>query len=73
MMFGLLEWALRVVIATFILLLLSILLWFVWNALMGVFHGPVLSYSEVAVIAAIVSVGNWGFTLLRGRAAATTP
>jgi len=67
--YGLLNWALRVVLATFILLLLAILLWFVWNALMGVFHGPSLSFSEVAVIAAIVSVGNWGFSLLRGHAA----
>ncbi len=71
-MIGLLEWALRVVLATFILLLLSILLWFVWNALMGVFHGPTLSYTDVAIIAAIVSVGNWGFSLL-SRRATTTP
>jgi hypothetical protein len=69
MFFSLLEWALRVVIATFVLLLLAILLWFVWDALMGVFHGPSLSYVDVAVIAAIISVGNWGFSLLQRRQA----
>ncbi len=67
-MMGLLEWALRVVLATFVLLLLAILLWFVFDALMGVFHGPQISYGEVAVVAAIVSVGNWGFSLLRRTA-----
>ena len=71
MFFSLLEWALRVVIATFVLLLLSILLWFVWDALMGVFHGPQVGFIDVAVIAAIISVGTWNFTLLQRRATAS--
>ena len=70
MLFGLLEWALRVVIATFVLLLLAILLWFIFDALMSVFHGPHVDYVSIAVIAAIVSVGNWGFRLLSRPAAA---
>ncbi len=32
MFMSLLEWALRVVVAAFILLLLSLLLWFIWGA-----------------------------------------
>ncbi len=70
MFMGLLEWALRVVVAAFILLLLSLLLWFIWGALMRVFSGPQLPFVEVAIIAAVVSVsiGSWGVTLLRKQA-----
>ncbi len=69
-MTGLLYWAFHVVIATAILLLLSWLLWVVFNWLMGIAHGPGLTYFEVAVIVAIVAiaVGNWGFSLLRRTA-----
>jgi len=42
MIYGLLEWSLKVVVASFFLLLLSLLLWFVFNAVMRVFHGPEL-------------------------------
>ncbi len=64
--------ALRAVIATFVLLLVSILLWFVWNVVIGLFHGPTLSFIDVAVVAAIVSVGNWNFSLLQRRAPTAT-
>ncbi len=60
---GLLSWAFRVAVSAFFLLLLAILLWFVWNAVMRVFNGPELSYAYVAVIVAIVSVGAGGWTL----------
>jgi hypothetical protein len=65
-------WALRVVIATLVLLLVSLLLTFVWDVVMTLFHGPRLDFTTVAVIAAIISVGNWGFSLLSRRAPATT-
>ncbi len=69
-MMGLLEGALRVVLVTFVLLLIAILLWFLFNALMRVFNGPTLGYGEIAIVVAIVSVavGNWGFSLLRRTA-----
>ena len=72
-MTGLLYWAFHVVIATAILLLLSWLLWVVFNWLMGIAHGPELTYFEVAVIVAIVAiaVGNWGFSLLKRQAPAS--
>ncbi len=72
MFMSLLEWALHVVLATFVLLLLAILLWFVWNVIIGLFHGPQVSFIDVAVVAAIVSVGNWGFSLLQRRAPTAT-
>ena len=56
-MFGLLQWALNVVLATIFLLLFAIVLWFLWNAVMGVFHGPHLDYGIVAILVAIVAVG----------------
>jgi hypothetical protein len=72
MLFNLLEWALKVVVATFFLLLLSLLLWFVWNALMNLFHGPELGFESVALFAFVgaVAVGSWSFSLLHSR---TTP
>jgi hypothetical protein len=74
MLFSLLEWALRVIVASFVLLLLSLLLWFIWGAVMTLFHGPELSFVNIALLAflAAIAVGNWGFTFLRARAA-TTP
>lgn len=73
MLTGFLEWSLRVVVASFILLLWSLLLWFVFDALMRLFHGPILSFEAIAVLAflAAIAVGNWAFSLLPRRA--TTP
>lgn len=70
---GFIEWALRVVVASFILLLWSLLLWFIWDTLMRLFHGPILSFETIAVLAflAAIAVGNWAFSLLPIRA--TTP
>jgi hypothetical protein len=61
-----------VVIASFFLLLLSLLLWFVWNTVMSVMHGPELSYINIAFLAflAAIAVGSWGFSFLPARAAA---
>jgi hypothetical protein len=74
MVFNLLEWALRVIVASFVLLILSLLLWFVFNAVMTLFHGPELSFINIAFLAflAAVAVGNWGFSFWRTRAV-TTP
>ncbi len=70
MVISLLDWAFRVVVAAFILLLLSLLLWFVFNAFMKVFHGPELSFFDIALLAflAAIAAGNWGFTFLQARA-----
>lgn len=67
MVVNLLEWSLKVVVASFFLLLLSLLLWFVFDAVMRLFHGPELSFVNVAFLAflAAIAVGNWGFSLLR--------
>jgi hypothetical protein len=75
MILNLLEWALRVVVASFMLLLLSILLFFVFNWVMDVTHGPQLSFFNVALLAFIasVSVGTWGISFLRARAVTRTP
>jgi hypothetical protein len=72
MVMSLLEWALKVVVASFVLLLLSLLLWFVFNAVMQLFHGPELSFINIAFLAflAAVAVGNWGFSFLRTKGAA---
>lgn len=69
MIISLLEWALKVVIASFVLLLLSLLLWFVFDAVMRLFHGPELSFVNIAFLAflAAIAVGNWGFTFLHAR------
>lgn len=69
MIISLLEWALKVIIASFVLLLLSLLLWFVFDAVMRLFHGPELSFVNIAFLAflAAIAVGNWGFTFLQGR------
>ncbi len=74
MVLGLLEWALKVVLASFVLLLLSLLLWFIWGAVMRLFNGPELSFVNIAFLAflAAIAVGNWGVSFLRTRAA-TTP
>jgi hypothetical protein len=74
MFISLLEWALKVVVASFVLLILSLLLWFVFDAVMRLFHGPELSFVNIAFLAflAAIAVGNWGFSFLRTRAA-TTP
>ena len=74
MVLGLLEWALKVVIASFVLLLLSLLLWFVFDAVMRLFHGPELSFVNIAFLAflAAIAVGNWGFTFLQGRVTTTS-
>jgi hypothetical protein len=74
MVMNLLEWSLKVVIASFFLLLLSLLLWFVWNTVMKVFHGPELSFIDVAFLAflAAIAVGSWGFSFLQTRVV-TTP
>lgn len=69
MIISLLEWALKVIIASFVLLLLSLLLWFVWGAVMRLFHGPELSFVNIAFLAflAAIAVGNWGFTFLHAH------
>ena len=69
MVLGLLEWALKVIIASFVLLLLSLLVWFVVDAVMRLFHGPELSFVNIAFLAflAAIAVGNWGFTFLHTR------
>lgn len=71
MIVSLLEWALKVVVASFVLLLLSLLLWFVFDVVMRLCHGPELSFVNIAFLAfiAAVAVGNWGFSFLRTRAA----
>jgi hypothetical protein len=48
MVLGLLEWALKVIVASFVLLLLSLLLWFVFDTVMHLFHGPELSFVNIA-------------------------
>jgi hypothetical protein len=71
MIINLLEWALKVVIASFILMLLAILLWFVFNAVMSVFHGPQLGFYDIALLAfiAAVAVNGWGgISFIRARA-----
>ncbi len=69
MMINLLEWALRVVAAAFALLLLSLLLWFVFDVLMRLFHGPELDYSSIALLAflAAIAVDGWGVSFLARR------
>ncbi len=69
MFISLLEWALHVIVASFVLLLLSLLLWFVFNAVMTLFHGPQLSFINVAFLAflAAIAVGGWGISFLRAR------
>ena len=73
MVISLLEWALKVVVAAFVLLLLSLLLWFVFDALMRLFHGPELSFMDIALLAflAAIAVGGWGFSFLRERTVTT--
>jgi tryptophan-rich sensory protein len=73
MVLSLLEWALKCVIATFFLLLLSLLLWFVWNTVMSVMHGPELGFINIAFLAflAAIAVGSWGFSFLPARVART--
>ncbi len=61
-MMGLLEWALYVALKTFVLLIIAILFWLLFNVVMRVFGGPELTYVEAAVITAIVSVSVGGFT-----------
>ncbi len=75
MFYSLLEWALRVVVAAFALLLLSLLLWFVFDALMRLFHGPELDYSSITLLVflAAIAVGSWGVSFLARHEAATTP
>lgn len=71
MFLSLLEWALRVIIASFVLLLLSLLLWFVFDAVMRLFHGPELGFVNIAFLAflAAVAVGSWGFRFLPAHSA----
>ncbi len=69
-MMGLLEWALYVALKTFVLLIIAILFWLVFNVVMRVFGGPQLTYVEAAVITAIVSVGGFTFTVFKRQ---TTP
>jgi len=64
MFFGLLEWSLRIMLATAILLLLAWLLWFLFDGLMSILRGPQISYLDTAFLAAIVSVGSWGVSLI---------
>jgi len=71
MLFDLFVQALRTVVVTAVLLLVSWLFYVVFNWLMGLAHGPHLGYFEMALIVAIVSLGGiWNFTLTRGRSAA---
>lgn len=71
-MTGFFDWGLRVVIASFFLLIWALLLWFVFDALMRLFHGPVLDYATIAVLAflAAIAVGSWSFNILPGRGTA---
>jgi len=73
MIINLLEWALKVVVAAFVLLLLSLLLWFVFDAVMRLFKGPELDFFSVALLAfvAAVAIGNWGISFLHTRTAPT--
>ncbi len=75
MFYSLLEWALRVVVAAFALLLLSLLLWFVFDAVMRLFRGPELDYSSIALLVflAAIAVGGWGVSFLSHRGNGTTP
>lgn len=72
MFLSLFEWALRVIIASFVLLLLSLLLWFLFNAVMRLFGGPQLSFVNIAFLAflAAIAVSNWGFRFLPAHSAA---
>ncbi len=74
MVLGILEWAFKVVVASFVLLLLSLLLWFVFDAVMRLFRGPELSFVNIAFLAflAAIAVGNWGFSFLRAHPVTTS-
>ena len=67
MVYTFFDWSLKVIIASFVLLLWSLLLWFVFDTVMRLFHGPELSFVNIAFLAflAAIAVGNWGFSLLR--------
>ena len=69
MLLALLEWALWVIIAAIVVLLFSWLADAVWNAVLAIFRGPQLSYFEMALIVAIVSVGTRTFSILQPRTA----
>ena len=73
MLMTVLEWAVKVVIAAFILLLLSLLLWFIWGVVMRLFHGPELDFFNIALLAflAAIAAGSWGITFLRERTVTT--
>ncbi len=64
-MFDLFDWALWVIIATFVILLFAWLIDAVFNAIMAVFHGPQLPYFEMALIVAIISIGARTVSILR--------
>jgi predicted membrane metal-binding protein len=64
-----LQRAFNVAIVTFGVLLLAVLVWLVWNLLVGLLHGPQLSFAEVALIMAIISVGAWDVVVFQRRAA----
>lgn len=53
--------AFNVVVFTFVLLFLALLLWFMFDKIETLLSWPTLSYFQVALIAAIVSVsaGDW--------------
>lgn len=69
---ALLHWAFNVVVATFVLLLLSILLWFVFNKIETLLSWPTLSYFQVALIAAVVAISAGGWTLFTFRRTTST-
>jgi hypothetical protein len=75
MMFHLFDWAARTVVAAFVLLLLSLLLWFIWNVFMRLFHGTELGFFDIALLAflAAIAVGSWGVSFLPQPRARTTP
>jgi len=65
--------AINVVIVTLIVLILAIVVYFLWNLIVvRLLGGPALSYAEIVLIIAIISVGAWDIVVLPRRAA-TTP
>jgi hypothetical protein len=61
------EYAARVALLSFFLLVFAIILWFIFNAIAGLLNLPQMSYGKVAIVVAIVSVaaGSWNFNILR--------
>ena len=59
-MLAMLFLTLKVAVVTFVILLMAILLWFVWDKILPLLGGPRIDFMETAILMALVLIGVRG-------------